>query len=351
MKKEISRRKKLLTFFARSLCFLLVLCVALSYTVYVLTPKHDFGICSMINFYRLPKDSVDVLVLGTSLAYSGINTNVLWREHGIAAYDLCCAEQPFWVSYYYLKEALKTQKPRLILLDAKASIYQDEFSSRARTIMSTYGIRSLDTRYQATKACVGEGEAFSYLLGFPQVHAGYKEITKESFVYPTTNGGRGQLWNGYIEVEETMEHERPSVVWAPTKRELSDKGKLYVEKIIELANTYEIPVMLVGLPNPDYSRDHMYYNALFSLCAENGVKGINYNDPQMRFGLRYSSDFADYQHLNVKGSVTFSRKLGADLVELYELSNRLDEDAYAYYAACAQQWYLKYSQYAPEGAL
>lgn len=84
----------------------------LAYAAYVLTPKYDYGICSMLNLYRQPENSVDVLAVGTSLFYAGINTNVLWDEYGIAAYNLCSAEQPFWVSYYTIREALKTQRPR-----------------------------------------------------------------------------------------------------------------------------------------------------------------------------------------------------------------------------------------------
>ena len=78
------------------------------------------------------------------------------------------------------------------------------------------------------------------------------------------------------------------------------------------------------------------------MAAEYGVSGINYNDPSLRFGLRYSSDFADWQHLNVKGSVTFSRKLGADLKERYDLPDRRGDARYASYADSAAQWYERY---------
>ena len=179
----MKRTKMLLTFWLRLTGFLLTLALVLGYTVYVLTPKYDYGICPMVNFYQQPEDSIDVLVLGTSCAYSGVNTNVLWAEYGIAAYNLCCAEQPYWVSYHYLVEALKTQSPKLILLDAKAAIYQDDYSPRGRTILATYGIRSFDTRLKAIAACVGEENMLDFVLAFPQLHSLYKDIDAET---PTT---------------------------------------------------------------------------------------------------------------------------------------------------------------------
>ena len=58
--------------------------------------------------------------------------------------------------------------------------------------------------------------------------------------------------------------------------------------------------------------------------------------------MRYSSDFADWQHLNVKGSIKFSRKLAEDLKERYDLPDRRGEAGYASWDECARLWYEKY---------
>ncbi|MDO5422213.1 MAG: hypothetical protein Q4F41_00620 [Eubacteriales bacterium] len=341
--KKESRRRVLGRFWMRVIGFFLIAGVLLSYATYVLTPKHDYGICSMMNLYEQEEDSVDVLAVGTSLVYAGVNTNVLWSEYGIAAYDLCSAEQPFWVSYYAIREALKTQSPQVILLDAKASAYTRDYSKRGRTILSTYGIRGLENRAGAILACVEEPlEALDYLLGLPQVHNNYGSLTAEDFVLPPDNGGRGKDWKGFIEVDEVESHQRPSVVATTMGRKLNEREEAYARKIFELCREEGIEVMLVGIPNPDYAADQMYYNALWNVAEEYGFGGIDYNDPDLRFGLRYSSDFADWQHLNVKGSVTFSRKLGEDLRERYGILDRRGDEAYASYERCAKKWYEGY---------
>ena len=78
----------------------------------------------MINMYRLPRNTVDVLTIGSSVAYTGVNTNVLWQEYGLACYNLCAAEQPFWFTYYQLREALRYQRPKVILMDDMPSLQQ-----------------------------------------------------------------------------------------------------------------------------------------------------------------------------------------------------------------------------------
>ena len=342
---EVSGKKRA-GFLARLVCFAVIAVLLLVYAGYVLTPKHDYGICSMMNLYRQPDDSVDVMTVGSSLAYAGVNTNVLWEEYGIASYNLCSAEQPFWVSYYTIREALKTQHPKVILLDAKAATYTRDYSKRGRTILSTFGIRGIENRIGAIMACVETPrDAVSYILGLPEVHSNYKKLTAEDFVFPPDNGGRGESWKGYIESDVVESHERPSVVWNSVKRNMNDREEEYARKIFEMAREEGITMLVVGFPNPDYANDHMYYNSLFAIAEEYGVPWINYNDPSLRFGLRFSTDFADWQHLNVKGSITFSRKLGEDLREMYSLADHRGDAYYASYDTCAEIWAEKYTDF------
>ena len=341
--KKKSRGRRLAGFWTRAVCFAVLALLALGYAAYVLIPKHEYGVCSMMNYYRQPEDSVDVLVVGTSIAYAGINTNVLWEEYGIAAYDLGSAEQPYWITYYTLREALKTQKPRLILLDAKAAIYTADYSKRGRIVLSTFGILSWDNRVGAIKSSLeDQSKLTDYLLMLPVIHTEYKRVGLNNFTLPPDNEGRGVTWKGYMEEDNVEQHSRPSLVWNNVKRAINAREEEYVRKIFELANEAQIPMMLIAMPNPDYNNDHMYFNYLWSVAEEYGIGGINYNDPDMRYGLRYSSDFADWQHLNVKGSITFSRQLGKDLKERYDLPDHRGDPKYASYDECARIWYEQY---------
>lgn len=345
-----NRRRVLGFFWLRAGAFMILTLVLLVYATYVLTPKYDYGICSMVNLYEQPKESMDVLTIGTSLAYAGVNTNVLWSEYGIASYNLCSAEQPYWVSYYLLKEALKTQSPKVVVLDAKPSIYEQDHSKRGRTILSTYGIRGLENRIGAILACVETPkDAVGYILGLPQVHNNYEDLEVNDFLFPLDNGGRGSSWKGYIEMDEVVKHQKPSLVWTSIKKNMNEREEEYARKIFELCIEEGIEVFLVGIPNPDYAYDHMYYDALWAIAEEYGISGINYNDPELRFGLRYSTDFADWQHLNVKGSITFSKQLGIDLMEWFELPDRRGEDGYGSYEECAKIWYEKYPTFVSSG--
>ena len=86
----------------------------------ILQIKSDHGINQNRGLYFQSEDSIDAVFLGTSHIHCNVNTALLWEEYGIAAYDYSGAEQPLWMTYYYLKEFYKYQDPKVVVLDLYA---------------------------------------------------------------------------------------------------------------------------------------------------------------------------------------------------------------------------------------
>ena len=339
------RRIRFLKFILRIAGFLMLFIIICEYALYVLTPKHDYGICSMVTYYQQPKGTVDVLVLGTSAAYSDINTNILWEEYGLAVYDLCGAEMPYWAIYYYLKEALKTQTPKLILLDAKPSIYSQPYSKSARVVHSTYGIRSPINRVGAIIASTRSDNTFRFIAGFPVIHENFVNLQAEDFIYPTNNGGRGESWKGYIEKDEVLDFIEPDVDWDEDPVQMPERQQLYFEKILQLAYNAGIPLLLVGMPTPDYAHDHPYFTGLLTIAEKYNVSLLDYNQPGALPDLDYTLHFADWQHMNIDGAVMLSEQLGKDLLSMYELPDRRGDSAWSSWQTCTDLWFEKYPEY------
>ena len=69
------------------------------------------------NFYKLDRDTVDVLFLGSSHCVTSFDPQVLYDEYGITSYNLGSGAQSIMVSYYWLEEALRYQSPKVVVLD------------------------------------------------------------------------------------------------------------------------------------------------------------------------------------------------------------------------------------------
>lgn len=103
--------------------------------------KYGDGIYGLTTFYKQDENSIDLLCFGSSHIFENVNTGILWNEYGIAAFDLCGSIQPLWNTYYYMKEALKTQAPKIMILDLYSAVLDDEYSDSSRIIKNNYGLK------------------------------------------------------------------------------------------------------------------------------------------------------------------------------------------------------------------
>lgn len=69
------------------------------------------------SFHNLPENSVDVLVLGSSHAQYSFCPAYFYEDTGLYSYVLGTGGQPLEMSYEMLKEGLKTQSPKLVILE------------------------------------------------------------------------------------------------------------------------------------------------------------------------------------------------------------------------------------------
>ena len=67
-----------------------------------------------------PEDSLDYLWLGSSYAYCDVNPAVIYDETGLTGYVLAGPEQTLSQTYWYLRQALETQRPSAVVLEASA---------------------------------------------------------------------------------------------------------------------------------------------------------------------------------------------------------------------------------------
>ena len=100
-----------------SLLIVLTLCSAIAHEL--MPRRMDYG--STWDRYLLEdEDSVDILVFGSSIAYCDFVPAAVYEETGLTSYVMAGPEQTIPLSYYYIKESLKTQSPQKIILELSA---------------------------------------------------------------------------------------------------------------------------------------------------------------------------------------------------------------------------------------
>lgn len=104
------------------LAFAVVLCVSVHFVWRVIVPKFFADsswptTSAYLGFYEMEENTVDVLFFGSSHAASFFLPQELYNGYGITGYNLGCEQQNLVVSYFWLGEALRFQKPKAVVLD------------------------------------------------------------------------------------------------------------------------------------------------------------------------------------------------------------------------------------------
>ena len=103
----------------RGLVLLVILCTVfygLNELCRVAVLNERYEIIKQIDY--LPEDSVDVLIVGNSHAQEGINSYIMSEMLGSKVINFSFSQQQTATAYYFLKKNLKTQSPKIVVLEA-----------------------------------------------------------------------------------------------------------------------------------------------------------------------------------------------------------------------------------------
>ena len=297
----------------------------------------------MAGFYEEPKDSLDILVLGSCNMYNAFNPLILWEKYGITSYGFGSSDQEIWTSYYYLKEALAYQQPKVVVLEALFFTYgngkapSEYYNRRSADYMRLSGnkIRLIDTFITIEEEWRKEHEEeriepifnyVNYVFPILRYHSRWNEIGEGDYKYWLE--GRAYATKGGVPVFEHAEYEadreymKTSNVASPIEKRVFE----YFIKIKELCETNEIELLIVKSPSGCYWNDAQH-KAVAQLADEYDVPFLDFNVEFPSYGFDLDTDFYSTtgERLNAYGMQKLSDFLSDYIVENYNIAPRTDD--------------------------
>ncbi len=278
-------------------------------------------------YYPAAKYS-DVLFVGSSTVFSGVDPLVLWQEQGISSFDRANASQTMWISYYMIEDAIRWHKPELVCLDMTFIKYDDDFIEEPSTRKSLDGMRLTPSKINCALASMGEDEKLAdYIVPLFRFHSRWKEFTWDDIRYAWYN--RPVTVNGYIADRNTEEADPGELVYTGRDKPISPKNLEYLKRSIELCKSRSIQIMLFKTPAYSSNWSGELDRQIDEIAKEYGIRYINFDEYNDAIGLDYSVDTPDAgAHLNDKGAVKFSKYFAELIRKDYSVSDRRDDDAY-----------------------
>lgn len=353
-------KKQILKIFIKGCSFFLIFFLLLMQVSNVLetteVPKQ--GIAN--SFYAQKRNSLDIIFVGSCHAYDTYSPLSLWKDSGVTSHVFASPGQDFQSSYYYIKEALKTQTPEIIVLETfsatKYKSYLDDASLSIHPFnVSTSTKLSLDKiKWALSYQGIDDLDPSKLIFNITEFHNRWSELTQNDFSYLTEEE---LVFKGYIDSLQVLENSKDvqSAYFDPfnynikTKElannndesfrnyndiseteEIDSVSLEYLYKIIELSKEENFELIFTLSPYTiTYESEINQHNVVKQIAADNDLPYINYNDPDVinEIDLRFS-DMADEYHTNLKGSIKVTKYLSSFIKANYNLDDKRNSDEY-----------------------
>lgn len=295
-------------------------------------------------FYDLPKDSLDLIFIGSSHSYCTFDPALIDEALGTNSFNFGSPLQYADSSYHVFKEVLKHQKPKTLVYEIYWGIIEQDFDLNQAEIVIN-AIDRKDFEREFIRDAFPLNEIGKYIFkpvryqkdAFNYWNQNLKEKLEESleeYKEPTTteaqgglsyHKGKGFIYSDIVIPKEKYYEKNRYRDFDGREWDFDSGQKAYIEKMVELARVKDIDVVFVTAPIANVSMRYIQnYDVLHDKIAD-FASGLNvdyrdYNIVNMERNLFINQNFRDGSHLNNTGAEIFTK----DFASWYENRNYLN---------------------------
>lgn len=317
---------------------LLLTALLIHWTANVLRPAQSTYGSTWQAFLAEPEDSLDVIYLGSSYAYCDVNPALVYDSSALTGFVMAGGEQPLSVTYWYLREILRTQSPAAVVLEG-TGVFFDTYQNytKQNVSMMPFSVNRLGAIFTAAEPELRQGLLFDLYF----YHDRWREVGTAD-AKRALGLDQWDAYKGFTPMAGVLDGvgETPVVADRPVAPEVYGDNLAWLGKILTLCRENGIQAIVAF--HPSYTR------CTAETYARIGEE-IRAMDPDVIF-RDWSADFAqigliptehlyDGGHLNREGAAVFSAWLGRELTEELGLTPRPQtaENAAAWLSA-AERW-------------
>lgn len=273
--------------------------------------------------------SPDVIFIGSSTVYFGVNPMIMYDNYGITSYVCASSSQPAWTSYYVLKEALNKFKPQMVVFDIGFLTIKDDYAEETSNRKVFDYMKPGYNKYKGVSEAMAAGESkWDYLFPVLRYHSRYNDLSMEDIKYLINKPA--VTYNGFV-----MNFNQSAPLTEATPMELAEnvsispRSAMYLQKIITLCKDNGIDLMLMKTPSYNAKWGEIFENDITYIALANNLQYVNFDAYQYMMGIDWMQDSPDEGgHLNTFGSEKFSYYLGTIINDYYDVSDRREDAKY-----------------------
>ena len=261
------------------------------------------------SYLQEERESVDVLFLGSSRAYCNVIPARIFRNTGVTSYVMAGPSQTTSMSYYYLRECLKTQKPKCVFMECSGAFYGlYEEHSKANVCYMPGGIN----RILAARQCE---DGILDLAFYPLQEFHFRIYAEDRDLPPEEDG---VMLCGYTPLSEAAEQTERTVRKHGVKGgdERYAHNLSYLKKIAELCRDEGVICIFYYAPAMGTYEESSMERLMADLSQTPCAAVENWGNLIEEIGIDSALDWFDSIHFNQSGATKFSDYLSAYIKDL-----------------------------------
>lgn len=280
------------------------------------------------DFYNTPKNTIDVVFLGSSHSYCSFDPVIFDSMTGSNSFQMGTPLQHLDTSYYVFKEILNYQKPKVLVMDIYFKIIEQSFDlKQADSFFQVAKDENLKNDYINDVFSLGEKAKYFFKpIRYQQDYFAYKSKEYKDKIESKFNvhlvekkqegvekySAKGFIYCDYGIPSDKYGDANQFTGYDGRNFDIDNNQKKYLDKIIQLCEDNNIKIVFVTSPIANISMEKIkYYDKVNQKIAqyseENNIPYIDYNIVNMNENLLKNSNFRDDSHLNYSGVVIVNK--------------------------------------------
>lgn len=298
-------------------------------------------------FYGEKKNSLDMVYVGGSAAFVYWEPLKAFETNGIASYNFGANTVQPELYKTMIKEILKTQKPELIVIDARAFQYRDQDQKPTevayRNVLTgmPLSINKINFINENVKKYLNE-DTVSYYFDIIKYHRDTKDIeinNQLKMAFGTfKNENKGFYFVPKVAMQKKIDYE------TDLKMPVTTETENILIDLLEFLKTTDNKYLFVVSPYIEQEGHKENFNYISEIINNYGYDFLDANDYASEMSIDFDTDFYNSNHVNILGADKYTEFLTNYLLENYDLPNRKEDSNYKEWFELLNEWNLKVNE-------
>ena len=285
-------------------------------------------------FYAQDKDTIDCVYFGSSATQRGWVVPVAFHDEGVASYSMASGSQPFMLTRYLMEEVLKTQNPKLFIVELRGSCKppEDLWDVAVRRIVDN--MKPSLNKYHAIKAVTEYSEGADNGVDTSGMSYYFPLLKYHSLWNPSKQPDYGGVdyYKGYA-LEPTATFRVTEIHpydYNKKAMPIAEKTEAALNDLLDYCDSIDVDVLFVASPYEASEKGMAKINYSQSIVEKRGYTCLNCLPAEIRedIGLNDHTCYYNREHLNMYGSVKYTDYLSRYIKKNYQIPDRRGDSRY-----------------------